>query len=54
VVLFRICKASRSLAALGATMVLSVIGNFDDFQHPEQLVAYFGLAPTVRHSKLPQ
>jgi transposase len=43
-------KSIKGIGDLGATVLLSVIGDIDDFAHPGKLAAYFGIVPRVRNS----
>jgi transposase len=43
-------KSIKGIGDLGATVLLSVIGDIDDFSHPGKLAAYFGIVPRVRNS----
>jgi transposase len=43
-------RSIKGIGDLGATILLSVIGDIDDFAHPGKLAAYFGIVPRVRNS----
>lgn len=43
-------KSIKGIGDLGATVLLTAIGNIDDFAHPGKLAAYFGIVPRVRNS----
>jgi len=43
-------KSIKGIGDLGATVLLSVIGDIEDFAHPGKLAAYFGIVPRVRNS----
>lgn len=43
-------KSIKGIGDVGATVLLSVIGNIDDFTDPGKLAAYFGIVPRVRNS----
>lgn len=43
-------RSIKGIGDLGATVLLSVIGDIDDFTHPGKLAAYFGIVPRVRNS----
>ena len=38
-------RSIKGIGNLGATVLLSVIGDIDDFAHPGKLAAYFGIVP---------
>jgi transposase len=40
----------KGIGDTSATILLSVIGNIEDFAHPGKLAAYFGIVPSVRNS----
>lgn len=44
---FKNLKSITGISDTSATILLSVIGNIDDFETPEKLAAYFGLVPRV-------
>ena len=43
-------RSIKGIGDLGATILLSVIGDIEDFAHPGKLAAYFGIVPRVRNS----
>ena len=43
-------KSIKGIGDLGATVLLTAIGNINDFAHPGKLAAYFGIVPRVRNS----
>jgi transposase len=43
-------RSIKGIGDLGATILLSVIGDIRDFAHPGKLAAYFGIVPRVRNS----
>jgi len=43
-------RSIKGIGDLGATILLSVIGDIHDFAHPGKLAAYFGIVPRVRNS----
>ena len=43
-------KSIKGIGDLGATVLLTAIGNVNDFAHPGKLAAYFGIVPRVRNS----
>ena len=43
-------RSIKGIGNLGATVLLSVIGDIEDFAHPGKLAAYFGIVPRVRNS----
>jgi transposase len=43
-------KSIKGIGDLGATVLLTAIGDIDDFAHPGKLAAYFGIVPRVRNS----
>mgnify|MGYP000650021218 CR=1 FL=1 len=43
-------RSIKGIGDLGATILLSVIGDIQDFAHPGKLAAYFGIVPRVRNS----
>jgi transposase len=40
----------KGIGSLGASILLSVIGNINDFAHEGKLAAYFGIVPRVQDS----
>jgi len=44
---FKNLKSITGISDTSATILLSVIGNIDDFETPKKLAAYFGLVPRV-------
>ena len=40
----------KGIGDTSATILLSAIGNIEDFAHPGKLAAYFGIVPRVRNS----
>jgi len=47
---YRNLRSIKGIGDLGATVLLSVIGDIEDFTHPGKLAAYFGIVPRVRNS----
>jgi transposase len=43
-------RSIKGIGDLGATILLSVIGDVNDFADPGKLAAYFGIVPRVRNS----
>ena len=43
-------RSIKGIGDLGATILLSAIGDIRDFAHPGKLAAYFGIVPRVRNS----
>lgn len=43
-------RSIKGIGDLGATILLSVIGDIQDFTDPGKLAAYFGIVPRVRNS----
>jgi transposase len=43
-------KSIKGIGDLGATVLLTAIGDINDFAHPGKLAAYFGIVPRVRNS----
>jgi len=43
-------RSIKGIGDLGATILLSAIGDIEDFAHPGKLAAYFGIVPRVRNS----
>lgn len=43
-------RSIKGIGDLGATILLSVIGDIQDFADPGKLAAYFGIVPRVRNS----
>jgi transposase len=43
-------RSIKGIGDLGATVLLSVIGDIRDFADPGKLAAYFGIVPRVRNS----
>jgi transposase len=43
-------KSIKGIGDLGATVLLTAIGDVNDFAHPGKLAAYFGIVPRVRNS----
>jgi transposase len=43
-------RSIKGIGDLGAAILLSVIGDIDDFADPGKLAAYFGIVPRVRNS----
>lgn len=43
-------KSIKGIGDLGATVLLTAIGDINDFAHPGKLAAYFGIVPRVRKS----
>jgi transposase len=43
-------RSIKGIGNLGATVLLSEIGDIADFAHPGKLAAYFGIVPRVRNS----
>lgn len=43
-------KSIKGVGHLGATVLLSVIGDIKDFAHPGKLASYFGIVPRVHNS----
>ncbi len=46
----RILKSIKGIGQVGASVLLSVIGDVNDFQHEKKLASYFGLVPRVSNS----
>ena len=40
-------RSIKGIGDLGATILLSVIGDIGNFSHPGKLAAYFGIVPRV-------
>jgi transposase len=47
---YRNLKSIKGIGDLGATILLTAIGDINDFAHPGKLAAYFGIVPRVRNS----
>jgi len=47
---YRNLRSIKGIGNLGATILLSVIGDIQDFADPGKLAAYFGIVPRVRNS----
>jgi transposase len=43
-------RSIKGIGDLGATVLLTAIGDINDFAHPGKLAAYFGIVPRVRNS----
>lgn len=47
---YRHLTSLKGIGSLGASILLSVIGEVDDFSHEGKLAAYFGIVPRVQDS----
>src|SRR5439155_19643161 len=47
---YRNLTSIKGIGSLGAGILLSVIGDVDDFAHEGKLAAYFGIVPRVQDS----
>lgn len=45
-----ILKSIKGIGPAGASVLLSIIGDVEDFEHDKKLAAYFGLVPRVSNS----
>lgn len=47
---YQIISSVKGIGEVSAAVLLSIIGDINDFEHPKKLAAYFGLVPRVSNS----